>query len=263
MEPLDPSPASEFAEDAEALFDAALRLFSGSSSSEMETPVFSALRQEIEQNDFFRQDMVVFWRLLGTSLARSRHELPPRDELSILNLACGHCEEAAVLSAFFNRQNLAAGGKGGVRFYGMDVRAAEVNTAQRRYQATEDLFRNLAGSPSLRESPAQFEFIAGDATGLKHIREIPRHFDVIFLRHQNVWHDRGIWQRIFEFALARLAPESLLIITSYFDREHLIALNLLKSLGARLLVSEANPNSRPLDYPGKSVDRHMAVFGKA
>ena len=69
-----------------------------------------------------------------------------------------------------------------------------------------------------------------------------------------------IWQRIYEFALARLAPESVLIITSYFDREHLIALDLLKTLGATLLTSEANPDTRELDYPGKSVDRHMAIF---
>ncbi len=104
------------------------------------------------------------------------------------------------------------------------------------------------------------EFVADDATKLAGYREIPREYDLIFLRHQNVWHDREIWRRIYEFALTRLPEHGYLVITSYFDREHLIALDLLKTLGAEVIASLENPRSRALDYPGKSVDRHLAAL---
>ena len=107
------------------------------------------------------------------------------------------------------------------------------------------------------------EFFADDATRLVGYREIPRAFDIVFLRHQNVWNGEPVWSRIFGFALDRLAPGGRMLITSYFDREHLIALDLIKKLGGELHVTLENPDSRPLDYPGKSADRHVAVFGRA
>ena len=225
---------------------------------EFEPALLADLRRELERGKMVSADMVQLWRMLTELCAKL--PTPPGghragDTLDLLNLACGHCEEAAVLAAFFGRGDLR------VRFFGMDVRDSEVETARRRYQATENAFRKL-GVPKLRgaDGETEVQFIADDATKLAGYREIPSQFDLVFLRHQNVWHDREVWRRIYEFALARLPEHGYLIITSYFDREHLIALDLLKTLGAEVAASIANPNSRELDFPGKSIDRHLAAL---
>lgn len=247
---------------ADQLIDALTGHFSGGiPSDEFEPGLLADLRKELDRGDLVSADMVQLWRMLSALVARLPH--PPGggssgETINLLNLACGHCEEAAVLAAFFGRHGRR------VRFFGMDVRDREVETARRRYQATENAFRKL-GVPKLRgdEGEGEAQFIADDATKLGGYRELPGEYDLIFLRHQNVWHDRDIWRRIYEFALARLPQHGYLVITSYFDREHLIALDLLKAIGAELVVSLENPNSRALDYPGKSVDRHLAALRKA
>ena len=245
---------------ADQLLEALTGHFAGGiPSSEFEPKVIADLRKELERGELVSADMLQLWRMLSALVAKLPH--PPgtprssEETVNLLNLACGHCEEAAVLAAFFGREGRR------VRFYGMDVRDREIETARRRYHATEDAFRKL-GVPKLRGDDGEGEalFIADDAQRLDGYREIPREFDLIFLRHQNVWHDRDIWRRIYEFALARLPAHGYLVITSYFDREHLIALDLLKTIGAEVVVSLENPNSRELDYPGKSVDRHLAAL---
>lgn len=252
-------PAAEDAA-ADALLEALTVHFSGGiPAGEFEPVVLADLRRELARGKLVTADMVQLWRMLGALCAK----LPARPgsadgghaAIDLLNLACGHCEEAAVLAAFFGRNARR------VRFFGMDVRDREIETAKRRYAATEDAFRQL-GVPKLRggDGETDTQFIADDATKLAGYRETPREYELIFVRHQNVWHDRDIWRRIYEFALARLADGGYLIITSYFDREHLIALDLLRAIGAEVVVSLANPNSRALDYPGKSVDRHLAAL---
>ena len=143
----------------------------------------------------------------------------------------------------------------------MDLRDAEIDKAKRRYAATERLF-SAAGVPQVREHDggAEVEFVAGDASKLAGVGQIPSQFDVVFIRHQNVWHDRLAWRKIYAFALGALGESGLLVITSYFDREHLIALELVKLLGGEVVVSLRNPRTVELDAPGKSADRHLAVI---
>ncbi len=240
---------------ADDLIGALLRHFSGDPSGEGAEPALvRQIRAELEGNGLLRDDMLRLWRMLHACLAGVSRPAPDPSAgpVRILNLACAHCEEAPVLGAFFGRG-------APVRFYGMDVRAREIDRAGRRYEVTEKLFRKFT-TPALRGEKSEFEFIADDATRLRGYRELPDAFDVIFMRHQNVWNDRKVWQRIFAFALDRLADEGVLVITSYFDREHLIALETFQSLGAEVLASLRNPQSRELDYPGKSVDRHVAAL---
>ena len=248
--------------DGGAMFDALLGHFSGGGQSgDLDPRVVKALRAEFERSEFFGADMRQLWAMLELVLLKSRRKPGSgRDELDLLNLACGYCEEGAVLSAFWGR-----GGKR-VRQFAMDLRDAEVDKAKRRYAATERLFRS-AGLPTVGARSAEgkdaVEFVAGDASKLAGVGQIPAQFDVVFIRHQNLWHDRPTWQRIYEFALNHIADDGLLVITSYFDREHLLALELLKVLGGDILVSERNPKSRELDYPGKSIDRHVAAIVRA
>ena len=105
-----------------------------------------------------------------------------------------------------------------------------------------------------------FRFVEADASLLREQGTVGQDFDWVFIRHQNFWNGRLLWQRIFDTALHLLSPAGLLFITSYFDREHLLALEAFKALGAQLLLTRQQPLSRALPSAGKSVDRHLAVF---
>jgi hypothetical protein len=187
-------------------------------------------------------------RTVGRVVADGDSALIARPEVSILDVACGACDEAETLSDYF--RSLRDGGVDGgaaTRLIGTDVRERELDAAR-------DRFRNRAGR--------SFEFFRGDASRLGDHRELLSDFDVLVFRHQNLYHGRELWHRIFEQGLARLRDDGLVVVTSYFDREHELALRAFRSLGAEVLVSERNHESRGLVTPGKSVDRHVAVLRK-
>ncbi|MDP0492383.1 MAG: class I SAM-dependent methyltransferase [Verrucomicrobiota bacterium JB023] len=171
---------------------------------------------------------------LSSKLPADRH---------LLNLACGRSDETGLLAEVFGHPG------GETQFTGIDIRAAELDEAAVRWS---DNTGNL-----------QARFLALDASKLPLLREIPSPTHLAFFRHQNFWNGPKLWSALFDHALEQLSGEGLLIITSYFDREHLLALSALKTLGAHLLTTVRNPRSRPiLVTRGKSVDRHLAVFSR-
>lgn len=166
-------------------------------------------------------------------------DFAPAGTISVLNLACGRADETGAL--------VAALAPARVGFYlGIDLLPADIAEARTRWRP---------------ERPdATFEFRCGDASRTDRMRQLPP-FDFVFIRHQNYWHDAPVWDRLLENALLALKPDGLLAITSYFDREHELALATLKLRGATLAVNLRHAESRPLDdAPNKSVDRHLALF---
>jgi SAM-dependent methyltransferase len=165
--------------------------------------------------------------------------LKPRAEARILDLACGRCDEAETLVKVVQDEVRADA----VKLVGADIRIREVREARERYDGKLDA-----------------EFLIEDATKLSAHKEM-KDFDLVFLRHQNYWHGPDVWKRIFDTGAAKLTPDGLLVITSYFDREHKLAIEALQKQGLQLISSKRNKASRALsDAPGKSVDRWIAVF---
>jgi SAM-dependent methyltransferase len=184
------------------------------------------------------QDMLKLERLLRRQVAP---HLQKKAEARILDLACGRCDEAETLMGVV-KQEMAADK---VKLIGADIRIREIRQARER----------LAGKDA--------EFLIEDATQLQQHRQLGEDFDMVFLRHQNYWHGSEVWKKIFDQGLAKLSDDGLLVITSYFDKEHQLALDALQGLGAELISSTRNEASRDLsDAPGKSVDRWMAVLRK-
>ncbi len=169
-----------------------------------------------------------------------------RGPLQILDLACGTCREAVTLVEVFRDFE---GADRDVRLVGADIRARELAEAAVRAQR--------GGKRRDR-----FEFLTENCAKLGGHQELGRDFDVTFLRHQNYWNDQRVWQQIFEQGLEKLKDGGLMVITSYFDQEHSLALQAIQRAGAELIVTEQNELSRVLDTPGKSVDRHVAIFRK-
>lgn len=162
-----------------------------------------------------------------------------KKEMQILNLACGRCDEAETLVTL--GKELARGGD--VRLVGADIRIREIRQARETHA----------------KLPA--EFLIQDASQLHQHKELGDEFDLVFLRHQNFWHGQELWKKIFDQGIAKLRPDGMLVITSYFDVEHKLALRALEALGMEVVSNKRNKASRALkDAPGKSVDRWVAVL---
>ena len=187
-------------------------------------------------------------RVVGGQLQGSRDSTT-----RILDLACGACNEAETLASFFGNLKDDAKPSSGkkVELLGVDVRSREIAEARRRFVSASQ------AGPHLHRD---YQFLAGDATKLDGHQAPDEHFDVVFLRHQNFWNGDTTWRKIFEQGLAKLKTGGQLVITSYFDREHRLALEAIQKLGGQLVDSQRNPESRELPTLGKSVDRHVAVF---
>lgn len=166
--------------------------------------------------------------------------LPGQPDLRILNLACGRCDEAETLIKV--GQEL-VGNQGSVEMVGADIRIREIRQARENH----------------RHLPT--EFLIEDASQLARNKALGDDFGVVFLRHQNFWHGQELWKKIFDQSIAKLRPDGMLVITSYFDVEHRLALDALKKMGLEVVSNRRNKASRALaDAPGKSVDRWVAVL---
>ncbi|MES2735746.1 MAG: methyltransferase domain-containing protein [Verrucomicrobiota bacterium] len=182
------------------------------------------------------QDMAKLKGLLRESL---QPNLKAANDLRILNLACGRCDEAETLVSV--GQELTPGGQ--VEMIGADIRIREIRQAR-------ELHAHL---------PAKF--LIEDATKMDQHKELGDDFNLVFLRHQNFWHGQELWKKIFDQGIAKLRPDGMLVITSYFDVEHKLALKALEALGMEVVSNKRNKASRALsDAPGKSVDRWVAVL---
>lgn len=165
----------------------------------------------------------------------------PPESPAILNLACGRADETGILT-----RAVAPVAKR-LFYLGIDLRAPEIAEARTRW---------IPAAPSGWD----LDFRVGDAARTDRMRQLPP-FDLIFIRHQNFWNDVPVWTGLFSNALAALKPSGRLVITSYFDREHSLATTCLTQLGAIKIADIPHHHSRPLsDAPGKSVDRHLAIF---
>lgn len=183
------------------------------------------------------EDMQKLKTLLQDSL--QPHLPQAARDMRILNLACGRCDEAETLIQVGSE--LTQGG--GVEMVGADIRIREIRQARETHA----------------HLPAQF--LIEDATKIDQHKELGDDFNMVFLRHQNFWHGQELWKKIFDQGIAKLRPDGMLVITSYFDVEHRLALRALEALGMEVVSNKRNKASRALsDAPGKSVDRWVAVL---
>ena len=166
-----------------------------------------------------------------------------KKSIQLLNLACGRADETAVLTDIFGKN------ADEIHHTGIDIRASEIQTASDRWKKFDP--------------KAHTEFFVQDASKVSDAKQLSSDFDVAFMRHQNFINGDIKWSKIYDEALHRLNEDGLLVITSYFDHEHLLALDAIKGLGAELVHTAQNQKSRQLsDAPNKSVDRHVAIFRK-
>jgi len=191
------------------------------------------------------EDLVALERDLRELL---RGRLEGRGSLETLNLACGRADETGVLAQILGEKANDA------HIQGLDLRAPEIAGAQ-------DLWTPMLAQEHEKVS---CDFRVGRGDQLDQWREFNEQ-DLVFVRHQNYWFDGDAWTKLYDQALMKLKQDGVMVITSYFDREHEMARDVLTSLGAVEVAHRFNPDGRVVkDSPKveKSVDRHISVFVK-
>ncbi len=182
-------------------------------------------------------------------LCRDRLTPGEKARLRVLDLACGECFEAEMLSRFLRRIAVEEG-RGPedlqVEFVGADIREREIGRAAERCGS------GIEG--------VDFRFLVKDGQKLRGDGEVGEDFDFVFVRHQNFYLGGQEWHRLFEESLEKLAPKGKLVITSYFDREHALATNAIQRVGGELIEDLANREARALPTEGKFVDKRLAIF---
>ena len=160
-------------------------------------------------------------------------------KISVLNLACGRADETGVLVEAL--APLCVG------FYlGIDLRGDAIQEATRRWASSD----------------SEIHFMEGNAAMLGRMKTLPE-FDLIFIRHQNYWHEPMVWEGILDEAIAAMKANAHLVCTSYFDLEHDLFMASMRERGARLILNVRNAQSRMLpDAEGKSVDRWLGIWRK-
>lgn len=195
----------------------------------------------IQQLPFSYEGIAEDIRRLGVMLkdSFSSAKIRFRGKISILNLACGRADETGVLV-----NSLAPAEIG---FYlGIDLRGDAIEEASRRWKSTT----------------CEIHFLEGNAAMVGRMKTLPE-FDLIFLRHQNYWHEPMVWEGILDEAISAMKPNGYLVCTSYFDLEHDLFMASMRERGANLLINVRNHQSRLLlDAEGKSVDRWLGIWSK-
>ncbi len=178
-----------------------------------------------ETRDAFRKMLEAYVPLIGYSA-------PERPR--IVDVGCGTCYEARVLSDFF-----------GAVIVGIDEIEEDIKLSQALYRI---------------EGETRHTFIHGDARNLRQLVE--GEFDVVVSRHPNVAQFPDVWQAIFEETYGVLRSEGLLLATSYRDAEHALLEEVVQRAGYRIVLSTAN--EYPIRTPRKetSVDRKVLFARK-
>ena len=200
-----------------------------------------ASRAELQADD------VLLTKLIAGGLDHSKWSFERIDasETRILNLACGTCREAEELADFFS--GIASPFETRVSLIGIEKRLKALAFARRH-------FKSRPGR--------DFNFICEDGREVGSIEEADGMFDVVVFRHQNYWQDKPVWRALFAEGLAKLSPTGVMVVTSYFDKEHGLALGAIQGIGGRILTTTRNEASRELPVEGKSVDRHVALVNR-
>ena len=179
------------------------------------------------------------------------NKLDNRDSIQALNLACGRADETGVLAKIISEKSQAG------HIEGLDLRIPEIAGANRLWKTSLKNELNTGNNVSCN-------FRVGHADQLNQWKELNSP-DLVFIRHQNLWFDPKAWIKLYDQAINKLKDDGVMVITSYFDKEHEMARQVLKKLGAIEVSHRFNSNARVVkDSPKveKTVDRHISVFVK-
>ena len=198
-----------------------------------------------------REDRARFWNLLVTYTPKSNFQVSCGEDLYILDVGCGICNEAIVLSSFFSGNGF-EDFSSSVGILGIDLHEGLIESAKASVrlinQGNED--RLIA------------KFVCGDATNLSQYPQVPDALNIIVIRHQELINGSKVWRSIIEETFSRLKANGLGIITSYSKEEQASLKLVLSDLDLQILVNEKNIHGRPTRVEGVTIDNFITIVGK-
>lgn len=196
-----------------------------------------------------------FWNMLVTEVAKTDYRPPQDRPTQILDVGCGRCMEGIVLNSYFG------GGHFGFNSNNVELKGIDLDPENIKKAEAEHMIMDYPNSTKYVPKTG-YEFIRGDATDLEKYEQLPEQFDVIMVRHQQISDSEQTWVKIFQEALKRLAPDGIIISTSFSDIEHDMLVEQLKKLDCEILVNEANPYAVHTSVKEVSIDRDVVIIKK-
>ena len=194
-----------------------------------------------------------FRRMLETYVPQVGYSSTPKPR--ILNLGCGECYEAHVLSGYFGNQPDGFSSED-VLVVGIDVDEEAIERARTEYQ-TRDAKKLYIWTKQPAEN---YKFIHEDARKLREL--VDGKFDVIVARHPNVAEIPDAWHDIFRESNEVIRPNGILLATSFSDIEHKILEEQIRRAAYKIALSSSNQHSIPTDYKEVSIDRNILIAKK-
>jgi len=139
-------------------------------------------------------------------------------DLRILDVGCGFCLEADVLTSFFGEYFQLSDSQ--ISFIGLDSNKEKINRDKEVYQSDG------------------YRFVCGDARKLDDVVE--GKFDVVVIRHPNIFGNEKSWKKIFKKSYKVMDPGGLLVSTCLSPMEWERVETCTTQAGYKIQVNEEN-----------------------
>jgi SAM-dependent methyltransferase len=188
-------------------------------------------------------------------------EIKPDQNLTVLDLGCGYCQEALVINGFFG-DKLMGDTSPTVKVIGIDISEKTIKEAIKA-----NTVKGSSTSPS--KVPDYLLLKQADATKLDQYDFIPEKVDVITIRHQHISGNEETWTKIFQQALNKVKDGGVVVLTSYIGFEHSMMLEAMRSIGAEIVFSGENLGKVILEKDSRmrselipATNSHVAIVRK-
>ena len=193
-----------------------------------------------------------FRKMLETYVPQVGYSAPENPR--ILNLGCGVCYEAFVLSSYFGGKPPGSDSEE-VLVVGIDIDKNSIERARELY-----LKPDFSKEITKWVEPPNYKFIHGDAKQLKSL--VDGEFDIIVARHPNVAEIPDTWYTIFRESNSLMRPDGLFLATSFSDIEHEMLEELIQKAGYKIALSTPNVHAIPTSHKEVSIDRKVLLARK-
>ena len=178
-------------------------------------------------------------------------KLQTKEQIQILDLACGVGTDTFVFSSFFsNTGKFMAPNAAGSMVYGIEIENGPfITNILKQY--------TLKAHPETKPLMDAVALIQADATLDKTYEGLPKLFDLVVIRNPAAKLDDYPLEKILKQAIAHLSPQGKILITTHFNEELQASKASLKNLGLKILDDGPNPGHRNTD----TFDRFFLIAG--
>lgn len=192
------------------------------------------------------EDRKAFRRMLETYVPQVGYSAP--DSPRILNLGCGICHEAFVLSGYFGGKPYGYESQDAF-VVGIDVDKRAIERDRERHKTDDFSTCKFVEKPN-------YQFIHGDARRLREL--VNGEFDVVVTRHPEILHNTEVWRQIYGEVSQVHKTGGLLLASFYMATE----LSRMKDFISdyNIKIATRNPFGRPLSESSPVISDQFVLM---